>query len=71
MANDDMKISAIRTGDTAYTEKSDKEKETEFITKPSYNNVGGGPSIWNDHLAFTKTNGVAGDNGESTTCFYS
>ena len=73
MAGDEFKISPVRLKETQYVDAADKEKdkEKELASKPSYNNVGGGPSIWNDHLAFTRTNGVSGDNGESATCFYS
>lgn len=65
---DDMTVGAVKTGSVNFYDKLDKDKEKELATKPAYNNVGGGPSVF---FAYTKTNGVAGDNGEGATCFYS
>ncbi len=72
MANDDMKISGVRTGEVNYLtpwEKFNKKLEEEMAAKATHQNPGGqGPSIY---IAYTRTNGVSGDNGESATCFYS
>lgn len=72
MANDEFKISGIRSGETSYMtqlEKFNKKLEEEMAAKASHQNPGGqGPSIY---IGYTRTNSVSGDNGENATCFYS
>lgn len=65
---DNLTVSPVKSGSVEYYDKLIKDKDKELLTKPSYTNVGGGPSVF---FAYTKTNGVAGDNGEGATCFYS
>lgn len=72
MANDDLKISGVKTSETSYMsplEKFNKKLEEELAAKASHQNPGGqGPSIY---IGYTRTNSVSGDNGENATCFYS
>ena len=66
-----FKVDAVRSGEPTYMsqlDKLNKKLEEELAAKATHQDPGGqSPSIY---TAYTRTNGVSGDNGEGATCIY-